>query len=349
MASQVSTPASPNYEPLRRRAFNGRLPDTKPAEIVSPNTTADVVEAVRRARSQGRKIGVKSGGHLFFHTNLIENGMLIDTRNLNKNIEYDHATKIAAISPGHTVQEITEALGPLQRFFPSGHSRSVGAGGFLLAGGQGMFLRGWGYSSANWVEKIEVVTSEGEVVVASKTENPDLFWAFPGSGQGFFAVMTKIWIRTIPNKKLFDVTTIVDSTDIFKPLLKWIMTTSKSVPKYGAEPFFCTFYGDRDDPEGGEESLSQRLFMVMNQTMFADSLEEAGVLASPWDNIPDEFKKHIVTTVPLQERSSEEMWDLQEKFQPTGNGERWNVDSILTDPKVSDDEVKDHSLNKGCH
>lgn len=340
MLSQNCTPASANYEQLRCRGFNGRIPDAKPAEIVSPNTTADVVVAVKRARSQGLKIGVKAGGHLFFHTNLIENGMLIDTRNLNKTIEYDHATKVAAISPGHTVEDVAGVLGPLQRFFPSGHSRTVGAGGFLLAGGQGMFLRGWGYTTPNWVEKVEVVTSEGEVVIASKTENPDLFWAIPGSGQGFFAVLTRIWIRTIPNKRLFDVTTIVDSTEIFKPLLKWIMKTVKSVPKYGVEPFFCTFYSDNDDPEGGEESKSKRVFLLMNQSMFADSLEEARVLASPWDNIPDEFKKHIVATIPLAERTREELWDIGEKVQPSGNGERWNVDSILTDPKVSDDEVR---------
>lgn len=340
MSSPVCTPTSANYEPLRRRGFNGRVPDARPAEIVSPNATTDVVEAVKRARSQGWKIGVKSGGHLFFHTNLIEGGMLIDTRSLNKNIEYDHATKVAAISPAHTVEDVAGALGPLQRFFPSGHSRSVGVGGFLLAGGQGLFVRGWGYTSATWVEKVEVVTSEGEVVIASKTENPDLFWAFPGSGQGYFAVITRIWIRTIPNKRLFDFTTIVDSTDIFKPLFKWILTTAKSVPKYGAEPFFCTFYADRDDPEGGEESKSKRVFLVINQTMFADSLEEAKVLASPWDRIPDAFKKHIITTVPLTERNREELWELQESFQPSGNGERWNVDSILADPNVSDDEVR---------
>lgn len=340
MPSQVFTPASASYEPLRQRGFNGRIPDAKPVEIVSPSSTADVVEAVKRARSQGWKIGVRSGGHLFFHTNLIEGGMLIDTSNLNKSIEYDAVTKTAAISPGHTVKDVTEALEPLQRFFPSGHSRSVGVGGFLLAGGQGLFVRGWGYTSASWIEKVEVVTSEGDTVTASKTENSDLFWAIPGSGQGFFAVLTRIWVKTIPNKRLFDFTTIVDSTEIFKPLLKWVLKISKSVPKYGTEPFFCTFYADRDDPDGGEESKSKRVFFVINQTMFADSIEEAAVLASPWDNIPVEFKKHVVTKVPLMERNREELWELQENFQPSGNGERWNVDSILQDPKVSDDEVR---------
>lgn len=95
------------------------------------------------------------------------------------------------------------------------------------------------------------------------------------------------------------------------------------------EPFFCTFYADKDDPDGGEESKSKRVFFLINQTMFADSLEEAKVLASPLDNLPDEFKKYIITKVPLMERNREELWELQENLQPGGNGERWNFDSIV--------------------
>ncbi|KKY37459.1 putative elongation factor 2 kinase [Diaporthe ampelina] len=44
--------------------------------------------------------------------------MLIDHRNLNRSVEYDPAAEIAAIGPGHTVDDVAGALGPLQRFFP---------------------------------------------------------------------------------------------------------------------------------------------------------------------------------------------------------------------------------------
>ncbi|KAI8670200.1 FAD-binding PCMH-type domain-containing protein [Fusarium keratoplasticum] len=330
---------SEGYEQLRRKFFNERVPDIHPTEIVSPTTTAEVVAAVNRAREHGWKIGVRSGGHLFFCNALLEGGLLIDTRNLNREIEYDAATKIAAISPGHRVEDVTNYLDARGRFFPAGHSRSVAVGGFLLAGGQGCFLRGWGYTAPSWVTQLEVVTSEGKTVIASKTQNADLFWAAPGSGQGYFGVVTRIWVRTIPARKLFDTTIIVDSTDIFKPLLKWVLDTSKKVPKYGVDLFFCTFYADKDDPNGGHESAAKRVFFAINETIFADSFDEAKVLASPWDVFPDEFKKLIVTTVPLVERTWEELWALQEGFQPQGNGERWNVDSILVDPKLSDDEV----------
>ncbi|KAJ4129626.1 hypothetical protein NW754_003908 [Fusarium falciforme] len=332
---------SEGYDQLRRRFFNGRVPEVHPTEIVSPATTAEVVAAVKRAKERGWKIGVRSGGHLFFCTALLEGGLLIDTRNLNQEIEYDAATKIAAISPGHMVKDVTNFLSARGRFFPAGHSRTVAVGGFLLGGGQGCFQRGWGYTAPNWVTQLEVVTAEGETVIASKTQNTDLFWAAPGSGQGFFGVVTRVWVRTIPAKRLFDTTTIVDATEVFKPLLKWVIETGRKVPKYGVDLFYCTFYADKDDPNGGHESADKRVFFAINESIFADTLDEARTLASPWEIIPDELKKHIVTTVPLVERTWHELWALQESFQPQGNGERWNVDSILVDPKASDDDLID--------
>ncbi|EWZ52442.1 uncharacterized protein FOBCDRAFT_266441 [Fusarium oxysporum Fo47] len=327
------------YDQARRKFFNGRVPDIHPTEIAIPSTTAEVVTAVKRARENDWKIGVRSGGHLFFCNALLEGGLLIDTRNLNKDIEYDPATNIASVSPGHRVEDVTTFLEARGRFFPSGHSRSVAVGGFLLAGGQGCFMRGWGYTAPTWVTQLEVVTSEGETVIANKTQNSDLFWAAPGSGQGFFGVVTRIWVKTIPTRKLFDKTVIVDSTDIFKPLLKWTLEISRKVPKYGVDLFYCTFFADKDDPNGGHESAARRVFFAINLTIFADSLDEAAVLTSPLETFPEDFKKYIVTTVPLVERTWDELWGLQESFQPQGNGERWNVDSILVDPKASDDEL----------
>ncbi|KAF9872122.1 hypothetical protein CkaCkLH20_10459 [Colletotrichum karsti] len=341
MSSQLNslTTENPGYDELRRRFFNGRVPNIRPAEIVLPKTTAEVVTAVKRAREHGWKIGVRSGGHLFTCNSLLEDGLLIDTRDLNPDIDFDARTKIASISPGHTVETLTKYLHPIGRFFPAGHSRTVAIGGFLLAGGQGAFMRGWGYSSDSWMTQLEVVTPDGEVVIANKTENCDLFWAAPGSGRGFFGVVTRIWVKTIPTRKLFDMTTIIDSTEIFKPLMRWVLQVSKKLPKYGVELFYCTFFSDKDDPNGGHESSSKRVFFVINQTMFADSIEESEALANPWKTMPDEFKKHIVTTVPLVERTWEQLWDLQESFQPHGNGERWNVDSIMVDPAASDEKL----------
>ncbi|EKG11147.1 Oxygen oxidoreductase covalent FAD-binding site [Macrophomina phaseolina MS6] len=340
---QSLTPASEGYDKARRRFFNARVPDTTPAEIYTPKTTAEVASIIARAKSRGLKVGVRSGGHLFFCFSLVEKGILIDTKQLNKEIDFDTRTKIVSFSPGHVVEELATELLALGRFLPWGHSRTVGIGGFLLAGGQGCFGRGWGYTSGSWITQIEVVTPSGEVVIASKTQNPDLFWAFPGSGQGFFGVITRIWAKTIPSKTPFDTTVIVDSTDIFKPLLKWVLEQTEKVPKYGVDLFYLTFRSDMETPGDGEASDKPRIMFVINQTVYVDSMAEAKTLVSPWDVLPQEFQPYVVERVPLLERTWPDLWNLQEKFQPNGNGERWTVDSILPDPKISTDEVSSKS------
>lgn len=333
------TPASEGYDAARRRFFNSRVPDVSPAEIHLPTTTGEVAAIMKDAKARNLKVGVRSGGHLFFCSSLVEGGLLIDTSKLNKDVEYDAKTRIASFSPGHTVQELATQFEAVKRFFPWGHNRNVGVGGFLLAGGQGCFGRGWGYTSDSWITQLEVVTASGEVVLCSKTENADLFWAAPGSGRGYFGVITRVWGRTIPAKNLYDTTIIVDSTDIFKPLLKWVLETSDKVPKYGVDLFFLTFRSDMDEPGDGDLSDPKRIMFVINETVYADSLEEAKVLASPWDKLPDEFAKFQVQRIPMLERKWEDLWRLQDKFQPQGQGERWNVDSIMTDPKVSYDDL----------
>jgi FAD/FMN-containing dehydrogenase len=69
-------------------------------------------------------------------------------------------------------------------------------GGHVLHGG-------WGYSTHNnglfldYLEEVQVVTANSSVVTASKTQNPDLFWALRGAGMSF-AIATRFKFRTIP-------------------------------------------------------------------------------------------------------------------------------------------------------
>ena len=44
----------------------------------------------------------------------------------------------------------------------------------------------------------EVVTASGDIVTASATENPDLFWAVRGAGGGNFGVHTSFTYKVVP-------------------------------------------------------------------------------------------------------------------------------------------------------
>lgn len=160
---EIFTRDSPQYEHYRRAFVNSNVPDRYPASIHLCANTHDVRAAVLQARAQNAHIGVRSGGHLFPCSSLLDDGVLIDTSRLYRSVRYHAETKEIEFGPAVRVREAADALESVGRFFPYGHAPSVALGGFCLAGGQGWFMRGWGLTVESWILKMEVVTADGEV------------------------------------------------------------------------------------------------------------------------------------------------------------------------------------------
>src|SRR5438067_280531 len=70
-------------------------------------------------------------------------------------------------------------------------------GRVLLQGGQGWNARGWGWA-AEQIAAVEVVTADGELVLADQDTNADLFWGARGAGPTFPGVVTRFHLRTRP-------------------------------------------------------------------------------------------------------------------------------------------------------
>jgi FAD/FMN-containing dehydrogenase len=77
-----------------------------------------------------------------------------------------------------------------------GDAGSVGIGGITLGGGVGFLVRKHGLTIDSLLGA-EVVTADGELVVANDETNPDLFWAIRGGG-GNFGVATRLLVRLHP-------------------------------------------------------------------------------------------------------------------------------------------------------
>ena len=220
---------SGGYEAARRAAmWNGRLPDRFPDIIVQAKNVYDVVAAVKLAKRERLTIGVRAGGHSWSGNHLRDGGMLLDVSALN-DVQIDKDAMRATTGPGRKGHELCALLGKEDLFFPAGHCRGVGVGGYLLQGGFGRNGRALGLACMN-VLAIDVVTADGELVHASPDENADLYWAARGAGPGFFGVVTRFHLQLFRKPRIAGFALHVYPLEMLEELFRWAHAIGPEVP-----------------------------------------------------------------------------------------------------------------------
>src|SRR5579883_451679 len=220
----------PGYEQARRAtSWNARLPARHHDVIVRARSANDVIEAVRFARSEGLRIGVRSGGHGWSANHVRDGGLLLDVSALDE-VTIDKRAMRATAGPGRRGDELSSLLSKERLFFPTGHCRGVGIGGYLLQGGFGWHGRVLGLACES-VEALDVVTAEGEPVHASPTENDDLYWAARGAGCGFFGVVTRFHLRLYDKPRTIGFALQTFSLTRLEEVFRWAREVSREVPE----------------------------------------------------------------------------------------------------------------------
>lgn len=174
------------------RTIHSPSVDRRPAMIVRAADTIDVIRAIEFARLAGLPVAIRSGGHSLTGHCLVENGMVIDLSQMNS-VNVDPDARTAWIQPGATTADLVAATEPHGLGLSTGDTATVGIGGLALGGGIGWMVRKYGLTIDS-LNSVELVTADGRLVVASKDENPDLFWALGGGG-GNFGVVTGFEFR----------------------------------------------------------------------------------------------------------------------------------------------------------
>ncbi|KAG8954893.1 hypothetical protein FRC04_010376 [Tulasnella sp. 424] len=171
----VCQPGDEGYN-LSKWAPNG----TKPSKIiVTPEETEDIAKAIKYAQSEGLTIAVRGGGHST-STASATDGLLIDMRKMTQ-VRVDETNKIGYIQAGARTHEIEVET---MKYGLAAACSQVSIGGYCLSGGIGYSTGAHGLAVDNLVSAT-IVLASGEVVKASDSENPDLFWALRGGGSNF--------------------------------------------------------------------------------------------------------------------------------------------------------------------
>lgn len=182
---RILQPADSGYD--QARAVWNAMVDNRPAVIAQCETVRDVVTAVRAARENDADIGVRCGGHGIVGHAVPDAGVMIDLTALAR-VRVDAERRVARVRGGALLGALDRATQPYGLATTAGNVSHTGVGGLTLGGGMGWLARQYGLSCDN-VRSFEVVTADGDVIVANAVDHPDLYWALRGGG-GNFGVVT---------------------------------------------------------------------------------------------------------------------------------------------------------------
>src|SRR5215470_1315577 len=192
-SGQVLRPEDPDYDDARK-VHNG-LVDKRPVLIARCRGIADVVDAVKFARTHDLEIAVRGGGHNVAGRATVEGGVMIDLI-LMKGIHVDPGERLARAQGGTTWADLNRETQLHGLAVTGGVVSTTGIAGLTLGGGIGWLMGKYGLALDN-LQSVELVTAEGKVLRANAEEHPDLFWAVRGGG-GNFGVATSFEYRLFP-------------------------------------------------------------------------------------------------------------------------------------------------------
>ena len=189
----VFRPGDGDYEDARM-VFNGMI-DRHPAIIARCATVDDVVAVVDLARSNDLPLSVYGGGHGVTGSAVVDAGVCLDLRGM-RGVTVDAAASTASVEGGAIWGDVDAATQEHGLAVTGGRVSTTGVGGLTLGSGSGWLERKLGFVCDNLLSA-QVVTADGDVVIASDDENPDLFWGLRGGG-GNFGVVTRFDFRLHP-------------------------------------------------------------------------------------------------------------------------------------------------------
>jgi len=173
-------------------SFSKRTQLTPRVRVVAASAGA-VSGTLLWAVNNGLGFAIRSGGHSYEGSSQSPD-LVIDVRGM-QGIKLSGDSKSVTIGAGSSLGSVYEALASSHLAIPAGSCFPVGVAGHSLGGGFGLLGRPFGLACDN-ILSMEVVDASGKILTASEQENPDLFWALRGGGNGNFGVVTNFKFRT---------------------------------------------------------------------------------------------------------------------------------------------------------
>ena len=228
-----------NYSP---HTWNGLTNTPKPAVIIQPLNSNDIIVALKFAKQYSIRVSVQSTGHHQDHRNIQDNSILIDMSTMNS-LSYNSAQKTLTTSPGNTFATIqTYVSTQTNKAYVAlgGADPSVGIYGWTVGGGHGALTRLYGLG-VDALISVDLIIANFTVITASATQNQALFRALRGSGGGAYGIAISLTVQLYADPGTVSTFTgnFPLTTAISTMFANWIA----SAPNYASAYFIPNNYG----------------------------------------------------------------------------------------------------------
>ncbi|KAI0101072.1 FAD-binding domain-containing protein [Daldinia grandis] len=159
------------------------------AAAITPLNEETIVGIVKVARAANIPF-LATGGRHGYGTTLgkLQGGLAIDLSQL-KSVKVDKAAGTVTVGAGVRIDDAMRPVYEAGYELPVGSCPHVGLIGATLGGGVGVFQGLFGLIIDSLLS-VRLITANGNLVEASTSSNPDLFWAIRGAGFNFGIVTT---------------------------------------------------------------------------------------------------------------------------------------------------------------
>lgn len=152
------------------------------ANVTESSNRSEILELVERSES----LIARGNGRCYGDSSLAEN--IFSTLRLNKFLEFDRSAGTIECESGVLLSDILDICVPNGFFLPvTPGTKFITVGGAIAADVHGKNHHREG-SFANYIERFDLVTANGEIVRCSTTEHADLFWQTCG-GMGLTGII----------------------------------------------------------------------------------------------------------------------------------------------------------------
>lgn len=180
----VLLPGDAGYD-AARSLWNGMF-DRKPGLVIRALGTSDIQAAVNFARDNGLVMAVRAGGHQIAGLAAMDGAIQLDLSQM-RSVHVNAREARVQVDPGALLGDVDRETQLYGLAVPTGVNSTTGIAGLTLGGGFGWITRKYGMTIDNLLA-LDVVTADGSIRRASRTQNADLFWACSGGGGNFGVV-----------------------------------------------------------------------------------------------------------------------------------------------------------------